>query len=115
MSSNKTIAGLNSGSVPCSDSSDSILLLWRSPESSLRRKLRSISSRSESCPGDRELLPRFGQLFSLPELFGRLQNADGIRPRGLHQNLLRQRQQALSTELQAIAHQTKDRAAFLRL
>src|ERR1700756_519883 len=82
MSSNKTIAGLNSGSVPCSDSSDSILLLWRSPESSLRRKLRSISSRSESCPGDRELLPRFGQLFSLPELFGRLQNADGIRPRG---------------------------------
>src|SRR5689334_13907614 len=29
--------------------------------------------------------------------------------------VLRQRQQALSTELQAIAHQTKDRAAFLRL
>jgi hypothetical protein len=31
---------------------------------------------------DQELLPRFGQLYSLPEIFGRPQNADRIRPRG---------------------------------
>ena len=48
----------------------------------LAQKIKKDQFKIGKLSGDHELLPRFGQLFSPPEIVGRLQNADRIGPRG---------------------------------
>src|SRR6184192_2155844 len=48
----------------------------------LAQKIKKHQFKIGKLSGDQELLPRFGQLFSLPEIFGRLRNADRITQSG---------------------------------